>query len=94
MGTWKESICLCYKRSIRSRADRFDKRFSSYEDERKTWGHSIVVCPWGQVLACKPDTDPGIVLADIDLSEVHKVRQQIPNLKLEQPFEMTQVKAV
>ncbi len=60
-----------------------------HEDERQTWGHSMIIDPWGKVLACKDDTDPGIAIAEIDLSLVAKVRQQIPNLKLDQPYELS-----
>ncbi len=62
-----------------------------HEDGRKTWGHSMVIDPWGEVIAVKPDTRPGIIIADIDLAKVDKVRQQIPNLKLEKTPQITNV---
>lgn len=47
---------------------------------RKTFGHSLVVDPWGRVLA-DGGTKEGIVMADIDLGEVKKARERIPSLK-------------
>lgn len=46
---------------------------------RKTHGHSLVVAPWGEVLA-DGGTDPGVTFVDIDLSEVSKARARIPSL--------------
>lgn len=46
---------------------------------RKTHGHSLVITPWGEVLA-DGGTDPGVTFADIDLSEVTKARARIPSL--------------
>lgn len=44
------------------------------------YGHSIAVNPWGQVIA-KLDERPGILLADLDFSEIEEVREAIPILK-------------
>ena len=57
-----------------------------HEDDRETWGHSTIIGPWGNVLAEAMDDNPGIILADLDLSAVNEMRQRIPNLDLEQPF--------
>jgi predicted amidohydrolase len=51
-----------------------------HEDGRETFGHSIIINPWGEVLAELPNEEPGIISADIDLDEVIKARQKIPNL--------------
>lgn len=48
--------------------------------DRKTFGHSLIVDPWGEVLADGGE-EPGIITAKIDLSAVGKRRQQVPNLK-------------
>lgn len=50
-----------------------------HPDGRKTYGHSLVVDPWGEVLADQ-GTEPGILMADIDLSWVARVRSMIPSL--------------
>jgi len=44
---------------------------------RRTHGHTLVVDPWGTVLAFQ-DTDPGVVVAELKLSEVARVRQALP----------------
>ena len=62
-----------------------------HEDERETFGHSMIIGPWGDVKA-ELDTDaPGIVMADIDIAEVHKARRQIPNLSLEHSPKLTKL---
>jgi len=48
---------------------------------RQTYGHSIIVDPWGTMLAQKPDDTPGIIYADIDLEKLHQIRKSIPILK-------------
>ncbi len=47
---------------------------------RRTFGHSVVIDPWGEVLANK-ETDCGVLLADIDLSRLHQIRRQFPSLQ-------------
>ena len=51
-----------------------------HEDGRETYGHSIIVDPWGRVLA-EADDQPGILLAEIDLQRVMDARGRIPTLK-------------
>ncbi len=51
-----------------------------HEDGRGTYGHSLVVGPWGQVLARLDHDEPGVLLADLDLAEARKARQAIPAL--------------
>ncbi len=53
---------------------------------RQTYGHSLIISPWGEVLA-DAGTEPGIAIADIDVREVEIVRSQIPALKHDRPFE-------
>jgi len=47
--------------------------------ERYSFGHSLIVDPWGTVLA-DAGTDPGIVVADLDLALVEQARTRIPSL--------------
>lgn len=47
---------------------------------RRTWGHSCIVSPWGEVLAACA-TEPGIAVADIDLDALTNLRERFPNLK-------------
>ena len=53
---------------------------------RRTWGHSMVVAPWGEVVA-DGGTDPGITYAEIDLAAVERARRRIPSLMHDRPFE-------
>lgn len=47
---------------------------------RETYGHSLIVDPWGTVIA-EGDTEPGIVVASIDPARVTQARQRIPSLQ-------------
>lgn len=49
-----------------------------HEDGRTTFGHSIMVGPWGDIIAELDHDMPGILLADINLSEVDEARRKIP----------------
>ena len=51
-----------------------------HEDGRETYGHSLIVSPWGEVLAEVEGDEPGIAVADIDVSAAHAARAKVPNL--------------
>lgn len=53
---------------------------------RKTYGHSMVVSPWGEVLV-NAGTEPGVICVDIDLTEVENARRRIPSLHQENRYE-------
>ncbi|MCO5158693.1 MAG: carbon-nitrogen hydrolase family protein [Aquamicrobium sp.] len=57
-----------------------------HEDGRETYGHSLIVDPWGRVVAEADHDEPGVVVADIDLAEVAEARGKIPNLKNAREF--------
>ncbi|MDB5511348.1 MAG: amidohydrolase [Enterovirga sp.] len=63
----------------------------THEDGRDTFGHSLIVDPWGRVLA-EGGTEPGVVLAQIDLSLVADARGRIPALKNARPFDVEVVR--
>lgn len=48
---------------------------------RTTWGHSMVVDPWGQILAEQTTAGPGIRYADLDATVLQQVRQRLPALE-------------
>ena len=50
------------------------------EDGRETYGHSIIINPWGEVIAEVKGEKPGIALAEIDTLQVAQARDRIPNL--------------
>ncbi len=52
----------------------------SHEDGRETYGHSLVVDPWGEVLLNMGGEEPGLGFCDIDLGRIAEVRAQIPSL--------------
>ena len=52
----------------------------THENGRRTWGHSMIVGPWGEVLACQEEGE-GVVLAELDASRLAEVRQQLPALQ-------------
>ncbi|MFA7440391.1 MAG: carbon-nitrogen hydrolase family protein [Sphingomonadaceae bacterium] len=51
-----------------------------HEDGRETFGHSLVIDPWGQVIL-DMGTEPGIATAELDLSRVDDTRARIPSLR-------------
>jgi len=52
---------------------------------RSTYGHSMIVGPWGDILA-EAGTEPGFIIADIDLEHVAAVRGRVPSLQHDRPF--------
>ena len=52
---------------------------------RKTYGHSLIVGPWGAVIA-DAGTEPGFIAAQIDPAEIDQARSKIPALSLEKQF--------
>lgn len=58
-----------------------------HENGRATYGHSLVVSPWGEVLA-EAGEEPGVIFADIDLAASDAARARIPSLKHGREFEV------
>jgi predicted amidohydrolase len=58
-----------------------------HEDGRGTYGHSIIVAPWGEVIAHLDHDEPGVLLADLDLTAAAKARAAIPALANARAFE-------
>ncbi len=54
--------------------------------EAETFGHSLIVDPWGEVLADAGD-QPGVIYADVDPVQVAEVRGMIPALRHDRPFD-------
>ncbi|EAV45864.1 hypothetical protein SIAM614_24632 [Stappia aggregata IAM 12614] len=61
----------------------------THEDGRETYGHSLIVDPWGSVIAELDHDEPGYVLAEIDTEAVAKARQRIPAIANERGFSCT-----
>jgi predicted amidohydrolase len=58
-----------------------------HESGRATFGHSLIVSPWGEILA-EAGEEPGVVFADIDLAASAEARARIPALKHGRDFEI------
>ncbi len=61
----------------------------THESGRETYGHSLVIDPWGQILA-EGGTEPGVILADIDPAQVAAARARIPSLHHGRRFELVE----
>ncbi|WP_176085292.1 carbon-nitrogen hydrolase family protein [Martelella sp. HB161492] len=57
-----------------------------HEDGRETYGHSIIIDPWGRIMAEADGEGEAIVMAEIDSAAVRAARAKIPNLKNIRPF--------
>ena len=60
-----------------------------HENGRDTYGHSLIVDPWGRIIA-EGGTEPGVVMARIDPAEVTKARARIPSLQHGRRFEIVE----
>ena len=58
-----------------------------HESGRETFGHSLVVDPWGRIIA-EGGTEPGVVFADVDPAEVSAARAKVPSLQHGRRFEI------
>jgi deaminated glutathione amidase len=57
-----------------------------HAENRKTFGHSLIVDPWGEVLADGGEEE-GFVMAELDTAKVEEARRMIPSLQHERPYE-------
>ena len=56
-----------------------------HDDGRETWGHSMVIDPWGRVMLDMGDAT-GLAVVDLDIDAVDKARTQIPSLKHDRSY--------
>lgn len=59
-----------------------------HEDGRETFGHSMIVDPWGRIAAEAEHDELGVILADIDIAASAEARTKIPNLKNAREFDV------
>jgi predicted amidohydrolase len=57
-----------------------------HEDGRETYGHSLIIDPWGRILAEANHDEPGVIVAEIDPSQSAAARRKVPNLKNAREF--------
>ena len=53
----------------------------THENGRRTFGHSLIADPWGEVVACRSEDGEGIVVAELDVGRIAAVRRQLPALE-------------
>jgi predicted amidohydrolase len=63
-----------------------------HEGDRKTHGHSMIVSPWGKILAEKKEDEPGFIMANLDFLNVTKARFSVPSLKNDREYDFYQTK--
>ncbi|MEQ8266891.1 MAG: carbon-nitrogen hydrolase family protein [Parvibaculum sp.] len=51
-----------------------------HECGRETYGHSLIVAPWGEIIAEADHAEPGIILAEIDTARIAQARGRVPSL--------------
>jgi predicted amidohydrolase len=57
----------------------------THANGRKTYGHSLIIAPWGEILA-EGGTEPGVIVADIDPAAVTDARSRVPSLQHDRPY--------
>jgi predicted amidohydrolase len=62
-----------------------------HEDGRETFGHSMIVDPWGRVLACAGPAGEAVIVAEIDTAAVKAAHDKIPNLRNAREFSIEKV---
>ena len=63
-----------------------------HENKRETYGHSLIVAPWGEILA-EGDSEPGVFMAQIDPAKVDAARRAVPSLQHGRRFSVADPKA-
>lgn len=58
-----------------------------HDNDRETYGHSLVVSPWGAVLA-EGEVHPSVIISDVKWSEVDAIRARVPSLGHDRPFDV------
>jgi predicted amidohydrolase len=60
----------------------------THENGRRTFGHSLIVAPWGEVLA-EAGEDAGVIVADVDPAKVAEARRRVPALSHDRRFTLS-----
>ena len=51
----------------------------AHSDGRQTYGHAMIISPWGEIMA-EAENDDGVITATIDVSKITNARRAIPSL--------------
>ena len=62
-------------------------QYGRYFNKRKSYGHSLIVSPWGKILA-DAKTDKNIIVSNIDKNEIKKARSKIPSLYVNKDYKI------
>ncbi len=65
-----------------------------HEDGRETYGHSLIVDPWGRIVAEAAHDEPAVIVAEIDREASRSARRKIPNLSNQRAFDVKMVTAI
>jgi predicted amidohydrolase len=57
----------------------------THPDGRQTYGHSLIIGPWGEIIA-EAGEEPGVIMADLDLDQVVAARSRIPALRHDRDY--------
>src|SRR5215471_10553889 len=63
-----------------------------HENKRETYGHSLIVAPWGEILA-EGGVEPGVIMARIDPAKVEAARKSVPSLQHGRRFSVADPKS-
>jgi len=63
-----------------------------HENGRETFGHSLVISPWGEILS-EGGVQSTVIFADVELQLLEDVRRRVPSLKHDRPFDVVHAEA-
>ncbi|KZL16859.1 MULTISPECIES: carbon-nitrogen hydrolase family protein [unclassified Pseudovibrio] len=63
----------------------------THEDDRQTYGHSLMVDPWGKVIAELDHDEPGVLLGELEMAKVDEARRRIPAIENAREFSVVTV---
>jgi predicted amidohydrolase len=61
----------------------------THQNGRSTWGHSMIVDPWGEIVAQIDGDTPGVLVADLNLEKIAEARGKVPALANARPFSLS-----
>ncbi len=60
----------------------------THAGDRQTFGHSMVVAPWGEIVAEADGESPGVIVSEVDPAKVQEARNMVPSIDGDRPFAM------
>ncbi len=63
-------------------------QYGVHPGERKTYGHSLIIDPWGKIIAEAPAEEEAVIVAEMDVAKVSEARTRVPALVHERVFEV------